>query len=428
MGKWQERLEGLARWTEWLRELVGVAPRARARPRPGPREQGPPRSRRSPLAGDPLTLTDPLSLGIAAAAGAVAVAIGWLQWPRPPTLDGERWFKIIFATLLRGRMSAADAPAEDWEREVLRIVPYHPAGRLPERKLSNPAAAVLPGAALDGEIALIEALAKIPDPKARAAFMYDDDPIAADARFSDPADLGERYDPKRLGPGATWDSLAAWGAGDRAFLEAARRAVPARWVLLRGREGRLAGPSLIDALAAEIDDAVVIPWSDGSPEAAVRAAIGDDVSARAICVAEEAGTAALLGALADAADLRDLVLAVVSIGGVIGGRTDEEGPYGTAARTDWVEAHFNQLDLDTEVVRATPYLAVQWLDRAAWPPGVPGLPLQASRFPEPKADGTLVETVEVVDLGPLPADRPLPTDLVARALIAVVSGWVRSRQ
>ncbi|MEZ4242105.1 MAG: hypothetical protein R3F59_39310, partial [Myxococcota bacterium] len=135
-----------------------------------------------------------------------------------------------------------------------------------------------------------------------------------------------------------------------------------------------------------------------------------------------------LGALADAADLRDQVVAVLSIGGVIGGRTDEEGPLGEAARRDWLGAHFNQLDLDTEVVRMTPYFAVQWLARGVWPPGAEGLPLQASRFPDPATEATLVETIEVVDLGPLPADRPLPLDLVARALVAVVLGWVRSRR
>ena len=99
---------------------------------------------------------------------------------------------------------------------------------------------------------------------------------------------------------------------------------------------------------------------------------------------------------------------MVSIGGVIGGIPDEAGPYGESACRDWLAAHFGHRDLDTDVVRRTPYFALQWLDRGAWPPGVPGLPLQASRFPEPHADGATAETVESVDLGPLWVDRAPP--------------------
>jgi hypothetical protein len=381
-------------------------------------------------------LTDPLSLGIAAVAGVVALVIAWLQWPRPPALDGEAWFKLSLCTLIRGRMDAEGASAAAWEREVVRVVPYHPAGRLPERKLSNPAAAVLPGVALEGELALIEALARLQDPVSRATLLFDEDESGRAARFRDPDELGPSYRYERLGPGASWDALADWGRGERGFVEAAVRAVPARWVLLEGRPGRLVGPSVLDALASELagvgpphdrSGVVRVPWGDDSAEAAIRAAITED-DQRLVLVAEEAGVARALEALVDAADLRDQVAAVVSVGGVIGGRTDESGPLGEVARRDWLGAHFNHLDLDTEVVRMTPYFAVQWLDRAAWPPGAAGLPLQASRFPAPAADRTLVETVEVVDLGPLPSDRPIPVDLVARALIAVVLGWVRSRR
>jgi hypothetical protein len=145
-----------------------------------------------------------------------------------------------------------------------------------------------------------------------------------------------------------------------------------------------------------------------------------------VVVGEEAGVASVLRVLAGNADLRDQVVAVASVGGVVGGRTDEEGLFGEAARRDWLAAHFTQTGLDTDVVRLTPYLAMQWLDRAAWPPGVPGLPLQNARFPEPGAEGATATTIEAVDLGPLPPDAP--ADLVARALIAVVAGWVATRR
>ncbi|MEQ1502827.1 MAG: hypothetical protein ABMB14_11385 [Myxococcota bacterium] len=373
-----------------------------------------------------MQLLDPVSLAIALVAAVVAVAIGYVQWPRPPTLDGERWFKLTLCTLLRGRLDAAGATADAWEREVVRIVPYHPAGRLPERKWSNPVAAAVPGIALPGEHALLEALAREPDPARRIAVMYDTDEAGLAARFSDPSDLGEAYDYRQLGPGASWDALAAWGAGDRTFADAALRSLGARWVTVAGRADRLAGPSVLDAIAAEVPDTVAIRRGD-DVSAAIRAVVtGPGV--RLVLVAEEAAAIELLRLLADAADLRDQVVAVVAIGGVIAGRPDEDGPLGETACRDWLAAHLNQVDLDTDVVRRTPYFAVQWLDRASWPPGARGLPLQASRFPPPEAVSGVPDTIETVDLGPLPSDRDLPVELVARALVAVVCGWVRSRR
>ena len=142
---------------------------------------------------------------------------------------------------------------------------------------------------------------------------------------------------------------------------------------------------------------------------------------------EEAGTASLLRLMAEDMALREQVSAVVSVGGVIRGRSDERGPLGEAACRDWLDAWFGQNTLDTDVVRLTPYFALQWLDRSTWPPGVPGLPLEASRFPPPHTRAATATTLEVVDLGPLPADPELPVALVARALIAVVSAWIVHR-
>lgn len=371
-----------------------------------------------------------MSLAIGGVAGAVALALGWLQWPRPPRLDGERWFKVALCTLLRGRVEAEGGDADAWERAVVRFVPYHPAGRLPERKVSNPVAGP-PGAALPGEVALLEALAAEEGPARRWARMYDLDEGGLDARLSDPSALGAAYDPARiLGRDASWDALARWARGDDTFLSVARRRIHARWVLVEGREDRRVGPSVLPALAALLPDAIHVPFEDGDPEvlAVTLRSVPVDASGRVIVVAEEAGVTRALRALAAAADVRDLLLALISVGGVIGGRTDEEGPYGAQACRDWNEAHFDQSELDTDVVRLTPYLALQWLDREVWPPGVPGLPLDAARFPEPRSEGATATTLEVVDLGPLPADEGLPVDLVARALIAVASAWVATRQ
>lgn len=369
-------------------------------------------------------LIDPVSLVLAALAGVVALAIGWLQFPRPPALDGERWFKVALATTLRGALEPRGV--EVWEEAVIRQIPYHPAGRFPERKLSNPVAAALPGAALPGEIALLEALARRSDPEERLRYLYEEDVEGVDARLTDPVDLGEDYAFGAFGPEGTWESLAAAGAGDERFVAAARRSVAARWVLVEGRLERRVGPPVLDALARLLPDATRIPF--GAELSAILEPLLPQVSDRVVLVAEEAAVTDVLHLLVEDLGLREHVLAVVSLGGVIGGRTDEDGPYGEAKCQDWLGAHFRQTELDTDVVRLTPYFALQWLTHGVWPPGVPGLPLQASRFPEPDATDAPVITVEAVDLGLLPTDRDLPADAVARALIAVVCGWVASRR
>ncbi len=114
---------------------------------------------------------------------------------------------------------------------------------------------------------------------------------------------------------------------------------------------------------------------------------------------------------------------------MIGGRDDEaEGPLSRKAAEDWLGQHFRQSALESEVVRLTPFFAVQWLDREAWPPGVSGLALEDQRFPEPDDKDSTATTLEVVDLGPLPASPELPVAQVARALIAVVASWVVTRR
>ncbi len=386
-------------------------------------------------------------MGLVVTASALAAAVGWVQWPRPPELDGERWFKVMIATLLRGRVEADGGSPDAWEEAVLRWVPYHPAGRLPERKASNPVAAAMPDLAMDGEVALLEQLARFDDGLARFRWMYLDDEVGAVARLADPADLGEAYDPATtLGPGASWDSLAAWGAAtDDAFARAALRAADATWVLVEGRADRQVGPSVLPSLQEVLGDAAVrIPYDDGDV-ASLGAALHERASAgqRLVAVAEEAGTVRLLRALLAQAEVRDQLLAVVSVGGAVMGRADEEGVLGRATCRDWMEAHFGQHDFDTDVVRLTPYFSVQWLDPVAWPPGVSGLPLECQRFVEPHERGATATTVEVVDLGPLLVERPsdwviaeglpdvpsqLDPELVARALIGVVSAWTVHRR
>lgn len=378
-------------------------------------------------------MTDPLTLGVASAALALAAAGLWLHRPVAPDLDAERWFKVMLATLLRGEIEAAGGDVGAWERAVVRFVPYHPAGRLPERKVAAPSLALLGPTVIPGERALIDALAALPDAPSRWARMYDTDEAALGARLDDPADLGPAYDPARwLGPDGGWDALAAWGGGDGGFRAAVtRRLGPARWVLVSGAPS--AAPDVIGALAAELGDrAVAVPWRGAAPAEAATTLIDvlRDASAaaedRVVVVAAAEGAHVALRALAEAPPLRDRVVAVVAIGGVLRGRPGDDGPYGTAAVDDFMGHVFTHAALDTEARRTTPYVAVQWLDRRAEPPGAFGLPLEAMRFPAP-GDVLAASAIEAVDIGPLPADPELPTRQVARALVAFVAGWVASR-
>lgn len=366
-----------------------------------------------------------------AVAGVLSLGILWVQWPRPPEFDGERWFKTLLVALLQGRVEARGGDADDFDEQVIRFVPYHPAGRLPERKITSPGLAIT-GPALDGERALCEALAALPTHEARWVRLYDDDEVGLAARLSDPVDLGELYDPATvMGPDAGWDAVAAWG-GDpdneeavsiRAALE---RVLGVRWVLVSGQPGP---PSVLDALAGEVGErAVRIDGRAGAKSVADELDALLDDATPLVLVGEERGLTWVLGALPDNALLRERTLAVVSVGGVIGGRTDEsEGPLAPPTRRDWLQAHFRTKSLETDVVRLTPYFAVQWLDRSVEEPGIEGLTLAAMRFPEPEHDAS-AKTIEVVDLGPLPADPELPTDLVARALVTCVTAWVASRR
>jgi len=319
-------------------------------------------------------LNDPLSVALTVAAALVAAGIAWVQWPRPPELDGERWFKVTLATLLRGRVESEGGDADRWEQTVVRLVP--------------------------------------------SAFV------------DDPHELGPAYDPRTyLGPGLGWDAVARHATTDVLTADLAR-VLPARWILVEGRPDRAVARTVLPSLRALLPDTVVVPFGDGAPDPLdeIATAAAPDSADRLVLAGEEAGVARIMRLMHANAALRDKVVGVVSIGGVIGGRDDEEGPYGRAACADWLAASFVQHELETDVVRLTPWLAVQWRDPDVQPPGLRGLPLAAQRFPTPDAEGATAQTMEVVDLGALPTDPALDPALVARALVAVTTLWVASRR
>jgi hypothetical protein len=347
-------------------------------------------------------VTDVPTLVIAGTALGVALVAGWLHLPSHPDLDAERWFKVLLSTLLRGVVEAAGGDVEKWERQVVRWAPYHPAGRYPELKYAGLAPE---GFAVPGERALTAALAATPAGPGRWKRLYDDDEAALEARLGDPHDLGPSYDPAALlAPDATWDALAAWAP---AVEEALTRRFPAKWVWVRGR-------APVD-LSAGLDRVTVLAEgaTDREIAEALRAAVVDPAD-RLVVVGEGEAMGPLLRALAATPPVRDRVLVVISVGGDLG---DE----------DWMGRNFAHPVLDTETHRATTYAAVQWLDRAADPPGWGGLPLQKQRFPAPAGEPG-VSWMEAVDLGPLPADPEIPVREVARALRAWAALWSLSRQ
>ncbi|MEN0061943.1 MAG: hypothetical protein AAGA48_07300 [Myxococcota bacterium] len=381
-------------------------------------------------------MTDPISLALTALAASLGFAIIWVQWPQTPELDGERWFKSLLVALLQGHVEGRGGDADAFDTEVIRFVPYHPAGRFPERKITMPELAVT-GAALDGERALCETLAALPTREARWARLYDEDEAGLDARLSDPYDLGEVYDPTTaMGPDASWEAVAAWGKDPDseaavALKAALWRSLPVRWVLIKGRSSHPSPAPVLDALAQILGERAVMLKGDAGAEGVAEALgeLADDDGPPLVHVGEEAGVTWLLHALPDNVVLRERTQAILSVGGVIGGRSDvDSGPLSTMAQRDWLGAHFRQRQIETDVVRLTPYFAVQWLDRTCEEPGIEGLSLASMRFPDPDPTDASAITVETVDLGPLPAIPTLPTELVARALITFITAWLAQRR
>lgn len=356
-------------------------------------------------------MTDPVTVAVASLTAGLSAAIAWLMLPRSPELDGERWFKVMLSALVTGRCEANEVSKEAWVAAVLAAVPYHPAGRLPEKKVSRLGLAGLP-AALPGERALIEKLGALPTLEERWALMYDQDEPGLAARMDGPEQLGAAYDPSTvLGPGATWDALMDWGKGaSQAFPEALRRR-DLTWVLV-GEEGE--APAVSTSLQDLVPRSIRVADPAGFEAEMLR--YTDDLQIRFVVVAAGEAIREVLKQLVALPGLRDRTLAVLALGGAIGG----------PERTDWMEANFTHHKLDTETARTTAYLALQWLDRSADPPGAFGLPLAHARFPPAKLEAMTEEKAQVVDLGPLPADSD-PV-LVAQGLWAFVTAWVETHR
>ncbi len=369
-----------------------------------------------------MAATDPVSLGIAAAAAVSALAAGWFHIRRPPRLDGERWLKVTLATLLRGATEADDGDADAWARAVRTQLPYHPAGRQPDRKVLHPTAQV-DGPLVEGEPALLEALRAAPDVQARWEVLYDGTDEVADTLLEDPVELGPDYAPSvLLGPGTTWDDLARW-ATDPSFGERLAQRHPLTWICFQpGPEG--SESRILDALVGLWPHTAVLP-PQGDPKEVIEPLV--EPGRKLVVAAEGDAIVDALAVLQNNPGLRDEVVAVLAIGAPILGR--EGGPEGTepTAREDWMGRWFTQEHLDTEEVRLTPYMSLQWLDRSAAVPGTPRQPMAWARFPRPTQGGVDVQTIESVDLGVLPRPGGPDDTLLAKALLFTVAGWVAQR-
>ena len=93
----------------------------------------------------------------------------------------------------------------------MSAVPFHPAGRDVYGKLFRPDPDSISNPALEGERALVEALASLDSPDARYQRMFRESEVAEVALLSNPNELGYEYDPSApLAPGVDWESIATW--------------------------------------------------------------------------------------------------------------------------------------------------------------------------------------------------------------------------
>jgi len=318
--------------------------------------------------------------------------------PRPPRLDWERLLKVSLSTVLRGALEAEDKDFEDWQAAVSDLVPYHPAGRDPEAKLRQPDPAALPTPALDGERALVEALAALPDPPARWKRLYADPNQIELSLLIDPASLGDDYRAEAFfGADVSWEDVAAWSDAARAGLQR------------RLSHVIVAGGPLAVTLAEQAGLRSLATLDEGALEAG-RAQASD----RLVLVLEGDAVLPALQRLHDDAQLRDWVLAVIAVGGDI---CESE------AAAAWVAAHFNHDELDTELNRSTPYAALPVVD----PADLGAVDWSGQRWPVPPELPSGRAPIQAVDLGPVPPQW-LGSDerrvQLSRALWVVIAGWL----
>lgn len=386
---------------------------------------------------------------VAALTAAVAVAVGVGVVPRPPRLEGERWFKAMLAV---AAPEAADTIA--WRPGVRRV----------ERVLGPPELAV------DEDAVVMQAVAALPDAAARWAWLR-----GGSRERLTPAALGGDHDPRRwLGPRFGWPAVAGLGAGDLTLLTELEGRCNARWVVVVGRPqpdvpdlasafdservgwaSGLDGPrglAVAGALArvvragAETAGAWTIAaaaarWAEAwATEVAVdglasrlRAlAPPERPAARLLVAVTGEGAPLLVRALAADMDLRDRVIGVLAVGAAALGFPARQGVVGATVCREWMEVWFRHEPLDNETFRRVPWCCAQWLRPSEG--GAAGLPVEHARWPQPGfvGGGRLLapreaEVIDVIDLGALDPDAPVAPTTLAAVLKAHVALQARAR-
>jgi hypothetical protein len=153
--------------------------------------------------------------------------------------------------------------------------------------------------------------------------------------------------------------------------------------------------------------ASVVPVEDASEEGLL--GLLSHPHQRLVLVVGGEAAFGLVQTLHGAPSLRDRVLVVLSLGGRFGG---EE-------RSQWMDAHFQHLQFDTELNRRTMYAAMTDMDSG-------DTQHTAQHFPVPPVPPSGWTPIEAVDLGPIPLSRQDPA-LFARALWVFLCFSVSSR-
>lgn len=323
----------------------------------------------------------------------------WAMWrtiPRPPSLDWERLFKVTLSVLAWGdaeREHSAAAEAH-WLEALKQRVPYHPAARDLEHLLTRPDPARIQAPALPHERALVEALVGLDSIEARWDRVFCSD-VALDA-LGDPRDLGAAYDPTPvLGPSADWVAVGAAHPAVDAGL--ARRFEH----IVHVRIGAPAVPLAGEAVAGLRDAQVDVPTIEAL--SVVLSARSD----RLVLWTSGEQLVPTLEVLLEQPALIDVVVAILVVGGPAV-CSDSAREFFT---TRWRHEAFAP-----ELQRTTPVFSVRDLSAATvadhdWSRGV--VP------PPPPEPGGGRDTLQCIDLGPLPVARTPPVHLCRALLITL---------
>ncbi len=341
-----------------------------------------------------------IEIGVELAVLVMALAAAALSLRSAPDLDWERLLKVIVATVFRGEVEATGGDQEAWWAAMEGVVLYHPAGRQASDKLASPSLESISVPALEGERALVAALEKQTSDADRFMTMYASE-ASKEALLSDPTLLGAAYDPERvLSPGVGWSEIAAWTDTLQASL--ARRLSDVVLVSVGGEWGAYLSRAVPHGRVE-----TVVPAAAEIVGAGIAAAL-PSAADRAVIIAGGTDVQPILQAMHADPALRDRVLCVISLGGMLA--------------SEWMDSNFTHAAMDTELNRSTAYMDIVDVD-----PEVPlASPWSDQCFPQPPVPPSGWMPIERVGLGPLPLQRISP-EILSRSLWVLLAFRLSSR-